>query len=192
MRKLFVLAASIAIAVPAFAQQSQHSNTITGFLSEPQLYGGRGGTHFDVGFGAALDHAFNDRLSTELSVTRQQYRYAYAYFVGTPTTFRQDAVSYPIDANVSYHFATESRWQPYIGGGLRYVRERLEGINLVTGDPFPAVHFTSLAPEVSGGVYFRLRPNLMLRLDAKQILGARSREVVDPDLKVSAGIGWRF
>jgi outer membrane protein W len=201
MRKSLVIAASLLFATSAFAQQTTPSNTtqtigsntVTGFVSNPEVTSSSlSGTRFDAGFGAAFDHRFSEHVSVELSVTNQ--RYSRDLGVSAPPTFiiiRQSYREWPVDATVSYHFFTASRWKPYLGGGVRYVSETFHPIRFDTGALLPTEKTTSLAPEVSGGVLFQFGRSLGLRLDAKRVLGSR-RNLADPSLKVSAGLSWRF
>src|SRR5438128_459762 len=124
MRKSIVVAATLLfIVVSAFAQQPTRSNTISVFVSDLALSDSSSrGFRSDAGYGLALDHMFNDRVSVELSVSRQTIQ-RYIVTLGTTTelplsNFHSVAL-YPIDANVAYHFVSGSRWKPYVGAGLR-------------------------------------------------------------------------
>jgi outer membrane protein W len=193
MRKSMVIAVSLLFVVAsAFAQQPNHSNGVSLFISDLSVFhSSSAGTRVDAGYGAAFDHMFSSRVSGELSVTSQRSRSFITTFgpSGAPTTIAFSERTYPVDANVSYHFLTDSRWKPYVGAGLRYVTATLHG------DPaFGHAEFTtrSVDPEVSGGVTFQFRPALGLRFDAKQIVGSSRSYLSDPDFKVSVGLNFRF
>jgi outer membrane protein W len=192
MRKLIIVTISLLfVAASAFAQQPVGSNAISVFVTDPELAKSQAGTRFGTDFGLALEHRFNPRISAELSVTNQRSNQFFTTLTptGTPTTVSYSERSYPIDANVSYHIFTESRWRPYLGAGLRYVSNTLRGTN-VTGN----YRFTtrSVEPEISGGIAFQFTPRLALRFDAKQVIGSADPAVSDPQFKASAGLSLRF
>jgi outer membrane protein W len=194
MRKSIVIAASLLFVVTsAFAQQPNHSNSVSVFVSDLSIFhSSTYGTRVDAGYGLSFDHMFSNRVSGELSVTSQRFR-SFATIPGPadqPTTVSFSDRSYPIDANVSYHFLTDSRWKPYVGAGLRYVSDTLH-----SGGSFGVHEFTSRSvdPEVSGGVTFQFKPAFGLRFDAKQIIGSSNRSYgSDPDFKASVGLSFRF
>src|SRR6266849_883365 len=172
MRKLIIVTISMLfVAASAFAQQSVGSNAISVFVTDPELAKSQAGTKFATDFGAALEHRFNPRLSAELSVTNQRSNQFFTTLspTGSPTTIRYSTRSYPIDANVSYHFFTENRWRPYLGAGLRYVSETVRGTNFTGNYRFTT---RSVEPEISGGITFQFTPRLGLRFDAKQVIGS--------------------
>ena len=193
MRKTMVVTAFLLFAaMSVFAQQPSHPNAVSVFVSDLSFASGSGGTHFDASYGAAFDHMFSDRFSGGVSVTSQRFRQS--IFSVSPTglpvssTFTQTI--YPIDANVSYHFFTGSRWKPYAGVGVRYVSETFHGSGALGSDHF-STH--SVDPEVSAGVVFQFRPNLGLRLEAKQIVSDNSGALHgDPTFKGSVGLSFRF
>ena len=191
MRIPIVVAASLFFVVaPAFAQQRSTPNSVSLFVSDLALSDSSSrGFRSNAGFGAAFDHMFNDRVSVELSVSRQTIRRYVSTFVieGPPvSTFREFAL-YPIDANVSYHFITGSRWKPYIGAGLRYVSDSEHFTGLLGGYDNTS---RAIAPEVSGGVTFALRPNLGVRVDAKEIVGGMKTYVTEPVFKGSDALSF--
>jgi outer membrane protein W len=193
MRKSIIVAFSLLfVVVSAFAQQPSRSNSISVFVTDSELdWSSSGGTRFGADFGAALDHMFNDRFSAELSVTSQHnIRYVTTFSpAGLPTTITHSARLYPIDANVSYHFFTDSRWKPYLGAGLRYVSDTVRGDGPLGGYRL-ATRTTD--PEVSGGITFQFNQRLGLRFDAKQIIGSSRSTVADPQFKASVGLSLRF
>jgi outer membrane protein W len=195
MRKSIVIAASLLFVVAsAFAQQhATPANTVSLFVSDLSLtHSASSGSRMDVSYGGAFDHMFNRHISAELSVTSQPAR---RYFT-TLSLNRQSAISssvvhfHPIDANVSYHFLTDSRWKPYIGGGLRYLNNSV----LVTGLFGDSHRFTTrtVDPEISGGVVFQFRPTLGLRFDAKQIVGSSGSVLGERAFTGSVGLSFRF
>jgi len=194
MKKSVLVAASLLfVAASAFAQQPTRSNSVSFFVSDLSVFhSSTNGTRVDAGYGLSFAHMFNDRLSGELSVTSESFKGFVTTFDPSdkPTTVTFSDHVYPIDANVSYHFLTDSRWKPYFGGGLRYVSDTLH-----SGGQFGVHAFTErrVDPEVSGGVTFQFKPTLGLRFDAKQVIGSsRSSYGSDPDFKASLGLTFRF
>jgi outer membrane protein W len=123
-----------------------------------------------LAYGVAFDHMFTDRLSAELAVTSQHVERRVATISTdvsgqvTSSTY-SDAIT-PIDATVNYHFVNDSRWKPYLGGGVRYVSNTITFRGGPLGPAYLKTRTTD--PEIAGGVIFQLRPNIGLRLDAKQ------------------------
>ena len=193
MRRSIVVAVSLLFVVAsAFAQQSSHSNTVSVFVSDLSIvHSSSLGTDVDASYGVAFNHMFSNHLSGELSVTSQRIRQSVTTFSGggQPIFTSYSDTLYPIDANVSYHFLTDSRWKPYIGAGLRYLNSTVYG-----SSPFGNYRndLHSIDPEVSGGVTFQFRPNLGLRFDAKQIVGNSNSALGDTAFSGSVGLSFRF
>jgi outer membrane protein W len=191
---MIVAVALLFVVVSAFAQQPSRSNAVSVFVSDLSIgASGGNGTKLDAGYGAAFEHMFNDRFSGEVSVTSE--RQQRTFFTVSPTRvisvdFRRSNTLYPIDANASYHFLTSGRWRPYVGAGLRYVSYTFHGDSAL--GPYQNTS-RSVAPEVSGGITYQLRPNLGLRFDAKQIIGRNgSDNIGDPAFRASLGLSLRF
>ena len=193
MRKSALVSVSLLfVVVSAFAQQPGRSNTVSVFLTDSELStSSTSGTKFGTDFGAALGHMFNDRFSAELSVTVQRAHSSITILdpTGLPSTTIHSNRLYPIDANVSYHFFTDSRWKPYLGAGLRYVSDTVRGDGPLGGYRL-ATRTTD--PEVSGGITFQFNQRLGLRFDAKQVIGSRRSIIGDPKFKASVGLSLRF
>jgi outer membrane protein W len=193
MRKSIVIAVSLLFVVAsAFAQEhATPANTFSVFLADPTLFHTSSGTNLDAAYGAAFDHMFSRHISGELSVTRQPFRRYVTTFstVGQPSFSNYQDERYPIDANLSYHFLTDSRWKPYLGAGLRYVQD-----SFVSSGPLGKYHIVrrSADPEISGGVTFQLRPNVGLRLDGKEIAGGGGSFLGHGTFAGSVGLSFRF
>ncbi|HXH40234.1 MAG TPA: outer membrane beta-barrel protein [Thermoanaerobaculia bacterium] len=188
MRKAIIVATSLLFVVgSAFGQQPNRSNTVSVFASDLSI----GRNYFDTSYGAAFGHMFNKNWSAELSVTRQPIRQYFTTFVagGVPTTTNSSDQIYPIDASISYHFLTNGRWKPYVGGGLRYLNRSVPG-----DGPLGKyrIYFRSTDPEITGGVTFQFRPNLGLRLDAKKMVGSSRSVLGDSSLSGSLGLSFGF
>jgi outer membrane protein W len=193
MRKSIVVAVSLLFVVAsAFAQEPSRPNTISVFVSDVSVtQSATSGRSIDLGYGAALDHMVTPRISIEATVSSQTVRRPQSTFVttGTPVFSWISSTIHPVDASVTYHFLNDSRWKPYLGGGLRYASYTF------TGDsPFGRYDQTtrSIDPEVSGGVLFQFSRTFGLRVDAKQTIGRRPAVIGDPDLKASVGLAFRF
>lgn len=192
MRKAIIVAASLLFVVAsAFAQQNTSSNTISVFVSDMSVTHSSAGTNLDAGYGAAFDHMFNNHISAELTVTSQRMRQSFTTFTvtGPPTVTSYTKTLFPVDANVSYHFLTDSRWKPYLGVGLRYLNSTVQGVAPLNNYRLKS---RSLDPEVSGGVTFQFRPNLGLRFDAKQTVGNSSSALGEGQFSGSVGLSFRF
>jgi outer membrane protein W len=192
MRKSIIVAVSLLFVVgSAFSQQPDRSNSVSVFVSDLGVFHGSSGTNVDAAFGAAFGHMFNRHLGAELSVTNRPAQHYVAYFVnGQPVNeFSYTERLLPIDAIVSYHFLTDSRWKPYLGAGARYLSNSVHQTT-----PLGSYRFTtrSLDPEISGGVIFQFRPALGLRFDAKQILSSGDYARGDSAFSGSVGLSFRF
>jgi outer membrane protein W len=193
MKRSMMLAASfLLVAASAFAQEPSRPNTISVFASDLSItQSSTNGRSIDLGYGAAFDHMFTRRLSGEITVTSQTVRRPVSTFVtnGTPTFSWYTSAIHPIDGNLTYHFLTDNRWKPYLGGGFRYASFTFSG-----DGPLGRYHITtrSVDPEVSGGVLLQLSRSFGLRVDAKQAFTRRPATIADPDFKASVGLAFRF
>ncbi|MBV8546566.1 MAG: outer membrane beta-barrel protein [Acidobacteria bacterium] len=195
MRKSIVIAVSLLFVVAsAFAQQrATPSNTVSVFISDAVVsYSSSSGSRLDASYGGAFDHMFNRHISAEVSLTSQPARRYFSTFVtnGQPVTSSSTVHFHPIDASISYHFLTDSRWKPYLGGGLRYLNNSV----ILTGGPLGNQRLTTrtVDPEISGGVVFQFRPTLGLRFDAKQIVGNSGSVLGERSFTGSVGLSFRF
>ncbi|HXH40238.1 MAG TPA: OmpW family outer membrane protein [Thermoanaerobaculia bacterium] len=193
MRKSIIVAASLLfVGATAFAQQPIRSNTVSVFVSDLAIsHTSAEGTNLETSYGAAFSHMFNRNWAAELSVTSQPVQRTNIYLAaGQPpiySTFRDRL--YPIDANVSYHFFTNSRWKPYVGVGARYLDYKTR-LDLPTGVVRNSQRFVD--PEITGGVTFQFRPNLGLRFDAKKIIGTSQSVLGDSVFSGSVGLSFGF
>jgi hypothetical protein len=187
-----VAALLLLVSVSAFPQPS---NTVSVFVTDLALSSSTiGGAKIDAAYGASFDHMFTERLSGELSVSSQRSRRHLRTFTAStePTNVLYSYRIYPIDANISYHFLSGSRWNAYLGAGPRQVNDTFHGYEGVSRTAFyrHAVH--TIDPEISGGITVQFNRTLGLRFDAKQVLGSNRSDVADPELKASVGLSFRF
>jgi outer membrane protein W len=184
-RLTLALSCFFLIASSAFAQQ--RSNTVSVFAVTG---GNAGGAKVGAAFAASFERSFGDRFSAELSVSRERAR-RFVELVGTtsePVSATLATRIYPLDLNVSYRLLTNSRWRPYIGGGMRYVHDTFHA----AGRHISYVASQTIDPEVSGGITLQFNPTFALRVDAKQVLGSHRTKVADPEFKASAGLSLSF
>jgi outer membrane autotransporter protein len=194
MRKSIVIAVSLLFVVAsAFAQQhATPANTVSVFVSNLTVaYSSVSGSSIDATYGAAFDHMFTNHVSGELSVTSQRVRRSVSTFgpAGQPVYASFTDTLYPVDANVSYHFFSNSRWKPYVGAGVRYVSGTERNFSQLNSF---RVSTHSIDPEISGGVMFQFRPTLGLRFDAKQVIGNGGSVAGDAAFTGSVGLSFRF
>ena len=177
------LLTSLLFASAVFAQQKREFSV---FLSDVAgTSDSHERAHWVGGIGAAYSMKFTPRFSAQLAAAYEDHR-TYPYYVlrsgGIFFVPQARIKTYPIDLTARYHWANDSRWQPFLGAGLRYV---------AAPNVDPAFRYQShLNAEVSGGVEFLVRPTLGITVDARQLLG--DRESYDPLLKVSAGVSFHF
>jgi len=189
--KRFALLAVVVFAVPLFAQQPKNDFQIFAYASDVGVTWSESyGTAINSNYGLALSKFVAPHWSMELSVSTQKW-WEYAPGVihfGDPIV-RSRRTSYPVSLDGQYHFFNDSRWKPYLGGGVRYL-ENTTRFDLPTG----VRHFShrTVDPEIAGGVTFQFRPNLGLRFDAKKIIGSSSSILGDSALSGSAGLSFRF
>jgi len=187
-----VAALLLLFSLPAFAQSS---NTVSVFVTDLSLSSSMiGNAMIDAtAYGASFDHRFNGRFSGELSVGSQRASRHLRIFTSStePKNVLYTYRIYPIDVTVSYHFLSGSRWNPYLGAGLRQVNDTFHGYEGVSRTAFYRGVVHTLDPEISGGITLQLGRTLGLRFDAKEVLRSRS-DVADPKLKASAGLSFRF
>ncbi len=196
MRSSIVVAALLMFVVvaSAFAEQPSRRNSVSLFISDLSLSDSSSlDFRSNTGYGVALDHMFNDRVSAELSVSRQTFRRPVTTFitgeipVTIPVIAFSEVALYPIDANVSYHFVNSSRWKPYVGAGLRYVGDSEHVAGFLGGYD---VTSRAVAPELSGGVTFQLRPALGVRLDARRVFSGSKSYITEPVFKGSDALSF--
>jgi len=191
VQKPFVVGAALLLLSALAFAQSSGSNAVSVFVTDVSAGASESSAKFDTAYGASFEHMFSNRFSAEVSVTSQNARRIVRMFSSGSAPMFGVASNhlYPIDANVSYHALTGSRWKPYLGAGLRYVRDTFHGPGLLY-EYFPTV--TTVDPEVSGGLVVHLNRTFGLRFDAKQVLGSNRSTVADPEFKASAGLSVRF
>src|SRR5262245_42765989 len=77
-------------------------------------------------YAGAIDYWWLPRVSSALTISDEPVkttRFRLATIGGIPGSIPYTATIHlrPIDASLRYHFATGSRLDPYVGGGVRYL-----------------------------------------------------------------------
>jgi outer membrane protein W len=142
-----------------------------------------GGTGYSTGWGVGAEYWFSPRISGAVAYTTGKRDYGTTFLSATPVTLHENI--HPLDAVLRWHFRGSNRWKPYVGAGAEHLEVSLYDAS--TG-LFQRVSRTS--PEVNGGVTFLITPSLGLDLDGKSIF--HSSSIDGDDLRVSAGLSWRF
>ena len=171
--RLSLAAAVLLIACSAFAQQS---NVVSVFATNPGFESSSLGTHFSGGLGLALNHFWTPAFSTELIASRERSfaRYEIGDYVHNSIEVVESRyTTNSADLLAQYHFRNDSRWKPYIGGGLRYANR--------PGQVFQKNEFDA---EFDAGVMWNLTRHFGLTFDGRVFTRASFRP--------SAGLSWRF
>jgi len=178
-----LLAICVLSALPLFAQQPPQPSKLQLSVfatnlsyTESRATGSR--VHGDLG--AALEYRWSRQWALELQVTSVQYTGALVIDQnGGFVIDRIERRAYPLDLLAHYRFDNASRWQPFIGAGVHYLRSPYAGAADTAG------------VEVDGGVHLMITPSLSLRMDAKQQL-LRNDGNLESGVKGSIGFGWKF
>ena len=185
MKRLVAIAIAL-FAVPLFAQQqSKNDFQIFAYASNTGIgWSESGGTTVDSSFGIAVSKFVAPHVSMEVAVNSQKWNEYEPgpYHFGVPIQ-RYSHYAYPISLDGHYHFFNDSRWKPYLGLGVRYVKPGGARFSDI-GERFAA--------EISGGVSFMMTPHLSLRFDGKQEIQSQTGPAYDPLSRVSVGLGWHF
>ena len=183
MHKAAAVVFSLMIASSAFGQQKNEFQVFVSNLAVS--WTSNDGTHGSAGFGLAYRREFTPRFSTQLAVTTEHHE-TYDYVVEPNGSFRdvpaQSFHTYPIDLTGRYDFVNDTRWKPYLGGGLRYVAA--PNVDTAFG------YSNHVGAEIIGGTAFRITPKFGLVLDGKVNFG--DHESYDVPFKTSFGLLWRF
>ena len=175
MRKIVVVLLGL-LAVSASAQTPEKNTRVSFFLTNP---GWNTGGMFDGGIGLALEHRFTPQWSAELEVARELHEHQPSFFDPRTIEFR----TYPADFFVRYSFENNTRWRPFLGGGVRYVT--------APDEPAGADYDSELSPEFGGGVEWELGESVSIVFDGKVLVNSDIPHW-DELFKVSVGAGWRF
>jgi len=163
-----------------------------------------GGSNSDVSGsgGVSLDHAWSPHWSTEASIGFERRYRDHGIFVDlgngnfAPETVRDRIDTYPMDLMMRYHFPNDTRWTPYISGGLHYVgapgiTDFSRGNGIFPG-PLVLIHYKDrFGAEIGGGTTFRITPHVGLQLDFKQQL-RNDNVFFDPVTRSSFGVNWKW
>jgi hypothetical protein len=180
MRKQRLVAVVILWLAPAaFAQQRHAISLFATNSATTRAFGD---------YGAAISETWTPRFSTQVAMSVEDPEVCLGgSFLTRPCT-RTVLRTYPVDVVGRYHFLNETRWKPFWGLGVRYVRAPRLTAELIAevGREYP----DHVDPQVVGGLEFLLRPALAITLEGKQLLA--DSESYDPMFKVSIGMTFRF
>lgn len=212
--RLFLILSLVSLAaVPAFAQS--RSVDLTGYVSWMDPSGdntivddpdGSIDLNFDAdqGFGLALDVFWSNRISTELAVMKFSPEAAFEGSGGFEDLIAGDLDMMPITAALRFHFAPESRFDPYLGAGVGYILfDEIDSSNLDDIDIGALDVDDDYGFLLNAGFSFDITPNFAIVGDAKYVpvessinaVGADDAEAIDLEINpliLSAGISFQF
>ena len=162
MRRLLLVA--LLVAPSAFAQLR-----VSAYASDVLETDGKG-------FGAALEYRFHPRWAAELAVASETHTIS-NFFSFT----ERDVRTRPVDLTLHYYFVNQTRWEPFLGAGVRHVTSSDDAIDDQT------------TAEVDGGFHLMITPSFSVRVDARVPLENDDTTLsFGPAVKLSAGVGWKF
>ncbi|HJQ39310.1 MAG TPA: OmpW family outer membrane protein [Thermoanaerobaculia bacterium] len=127
------------------------------------------------GFGAALEYRFQPRWAAEVAVASETHT------ISNFLSFTErDVRTRPIDLMVHYYFVNQTRWEPFLGAGVRHVTSSDDAIDDQT------------SAEIDGGFHFMVTPSFSIRVDGRVPFEDNDTISFGPALKLSAGVGWKF
>ena len=194
MRKAMIAVVALLCASGALAQQTQ----ITVFTSNLGYAESAGNSQWSGGIGLALSRSWSSRWATELAVATEEHRGTYTQYVPAylvPVTERRSFRVFPVDLVTQYRFTNDTRWTPYITGGVRYVAGPQRNDKIVLGSAGSNGGFAfggdRTSAQIGIGTSLRITPHAGLRFDVNRLL--RSDDVnYDPLTRVSIGVSWKF
>ena len=131
-----------------------------------------------TGYGLAFNEMWTRRFSTQFAFSSENVEVCLGgAFLQTPCK-RMDVTTHPFEASARYQFVNDTRWKPWIGGGLRYVRSPVEEYD------------DHVDGQIVGGVEFLVTPAFGVTLDAKQRV--TTSDPYDPLSTIALGLNWRF
>ena len=154
-----VIALSLLLAMSAFGQVR-----LSAFYTGP-----------DSGFGGSVELRATPHWAVELGTSSEKQKLTIGgIFNGHIIEFRTRNV----DLTTHYYFVNQTRWQPFLGGGVHRATTSSDEVE----DRTTAV--------VDGGVHFMITPHFSLRIAGKGLVNSGHR--YDPGLKGELGLAWRF
>ena len=182
MRKVLVLVALVFLPAVTFAQPKQQ---VSLFLSGVNKYSQD--AQWPAGFGVEYQRMIAQRLSLDAAIAYERHvSYPYVVDAGGFINMvpRAHFNTMPIDLTARYHWLNDTRWRPYLGGGVHYVAA--PHIHLDPG----FLYKDHVDAQLDGGVVFLLTPAVGVMLDGR--VNGGDRESYDAVYKISAGLSWRF
>lgn len=207
MRRIILAICISLIAGAAMAEDPTARPLRVSFFVNQLAYSEGSSSSFEAGAGVALTYAVTSNWSAEVGVGMQRRHSHYQTPVpidGPPGSFRVeqrslDMDTYPVDLTAQYRLPSFSRFSPYVGAGMRYVRgPAVGGMFVSTGNPdHPYTQVNTFyadnraSAQVMAGAVLRLTSRAGLLFDVRRLL--RSDNVsYDPLTKGSVGFTWKF
>ncbi|HVR38376.1 MAG TPA: OmpW family outer membrane protein [Thermoanaerobaculia bacterium] len=212
MKSLRIILVILAVAVPLSLSAQTHELSV--FLSDPHI--GSSSISFEgtpitinadfdeqIGYGAAYNHFFTDRVSAEFAVQRISADTTLNVFGGgVNTSFDAGDLDLTVITGVAqWHFRTDSSYSPYVGLGVAYVSGDTESPVDVT-DPTSPSESVDLESTTSGvlnaGIDFHITPRVAVGIDAKYFTYDAKEDAPDAEplsldtLVMSASLKLRF
>jgi outer membrane protein W len=128
------------------------------------------------GFGAAIEYRLHPRWAVELAAASETRTVSLGLLSGRT----KDVRTHPIDLTLHYYFVNQTRWQPFLGAGVRHL----------TSDDSELAGGTSA--EIDGGFHFMITPSFSIRADGRVLFDNGDTISFGPAVKLSGGVGWKF
>ena len=196
MRARFIAAALLLVsASTAFAGDQFHI-----FVSDVgYVESSTTGSSWSGSAGLGFTHVWNPKWSTEGSIAFDRRHALVTEFpFGSPVTQRENIDTYPVDLTMHFRFPNDSRWTPYLTGGVHYVAAPRNFFKPGTFDPVVGAqrigterYGNRTSGELGGGVLFRITPHVGLQFDVKRLLRT-DKVLFDPLTRGSAGLSISF
>jgi len=199
MRPRLIAVATLFLATAALADDRFHIFlTDVGYVSG----GETSRSQWSGGAGLGYSHSFNDRWSASASIALERRERVITRFVAgdsIPTTHRENIDAYPVDVLAHFRFPNDSRWTPYLSGGVHYVSapsNAFRTVYLQSLQPLPVTEFEQrqanrMSAELGAGVSLRITPRMGLQFDLKRLLHSESVQF-DPLTRGSVGLSFKF
>jgi hypothetical protein len=207
MRTAAAIAAGMLMcALSASAQEAKTQFSIfTGNIGYSQS--AQNGSSVSGDIGVALSYVWTSHWSTELAVTATRGRAYATTFIPygnagniAPVYGTHDFAAFPVDLTAHYRFTNNSRWTPYVSGGVRYVARPSDPASIIPSSN-PLSPYAPVTPgfgfrartsaEIGIGTGIRLSPHFGLRLDGMRLLRSDAAPY-DRLMRASAGVSFHF
>lgn len=202
MRSILIATVIVLSTAAAFAQGHRGIDQFTLFSTARVTGAGEEGD-WKHSAGVAIDYAWSRHWTTKVSAEMQEHEAVLTRFVPgpsgafAPSTYFETFTTYPVDLQLTYRFARDPRFTPFLGAGMRYAHTPAATPPLIVpaGETFAPVReskpVTRGSAEVSAGMLIGVTPHFGLAFEARRLL-RNDGTPFDPLTKVSGGITYRF